>query len=698
MIGEKKIFEFDLGGIPFKIETGHIAKNAQSSLLVHYGETSVLLVVVVGDFKKDLDFLPLSVEYVEKLYAGGLISSSPYVKREGKPTDKQVLNARLIDHAIRSLFPKNFRNDTQVISQVLSYDKVNDPVLASIIGVNFALQMSGLPVKHPYGATKVGYIDNQVVINPTLGDLEKSAMDVFVSSTPEGVVSVEAEALDVNEDILKEGVKKAVEANNVLIDHTHKFLEKFGKKDFEYEEYVCESNLYEEIKNTYAARIEESIYKHDKVTREGELKLLKQELFEEYEDKVKNEEINSLDLNYSFESISRDIVREKILNEEKRPDSRGVNEIRPLSMEVGVLPRVHGSSLFSRGETQTLSIVTLGSDRDAQNLESIDGETTKRFFHHYNMPGYANGEVDWRLGFPNRRAIGHGNIGERAIEGIIAHKGDFPYTIRVVSEVTSSNGSTSMAATCSSTLALMDAGVPMSKVIGGIGVGLVHESNDRYKILTDIIGMEDFYGDMDFKICGSKEGITAIQLDNKMSGIPVDILFESIDRSKEARINVIEQMENCLASSRKETSKFAPKIKVLKIDPEKIGLLIGPGGKHIRAITEKTNVEINISEDSSGEIAMYAENEENFYNAILEIAYYTEEMFAGIEYDAKIVKVDTYGLIVQIIGTKISGLVHISTLNLAKNEDINNRYKVGDAVKVGNPTKDERGRYKFRIL
>ncbi len=688
--------EFSLNGVAFKLETGEMANHAQSSFLVQYGETSVLITIAVGSANPELDFFPLTVDYVEKLYAGGMISSSPYIKREGRPTDKEILNARLIDHAIRSLFPGTFRNETQVIAQVFSYDKEHDPVMATIIGVSFALSYSGLPFLGPYGATRVAYIEGKLAYNPTLSELHKSELEMIVSSVDAGIVSVEADAHDLPDEVIKEGITQALELNKTLIEEQNKFVETYGKKPFEWQEITDADDfqkLFDEISDAYKAELTDAIYQVNKMTRESRMKAIQLAINEKYADKVEAGEVKATDLNRAFEKLAKKIVRTHIIEESKRADGRKLDEIRPISMRVGVLPRVHGSALFNRGETQTLTIVTLGTERDALQLQDLTGEHSKNYFHHYNMPGYANGEVDRKLGFPNRRAIGHGMIGEKALVHMIPPKEEFPYTLRVVSEVLSSNGSTSMAATCSSSLALMDAGVPVKRTVGGIGIGLVYNSKDEYTILTDIIGLEDFYGDMDFKITGSKEGITAIQLDNKMAGIPKDILFEAIDRSKQGRLHVIDLMEAVIPESRKELSVFAPKVQILRIDPDKIGELIGPGGKVIKGIVEKTGAEINIEDD--GTVMIYSSDDKGFQDALALVNGIVKDLVVGEEYDTEVVRIESYGAFVEVPNTKIQGMVHVSNLGLGFVKDINTVLKLGQTLKVKYLGKDEKGRVKF---
>lgn len=697
---EKINHEFILDGVPFRIEANEIGINAQSALLVTYGETSVLISVAVGKADPSLDFFPLSIDYVEKLYAGGIISSSPYIKREGRPTDKDILSGRLIDHAIRSLFDADFRNETQVIVQVMSYDKVHDPVLTSIIGVSFALSYSGLPFLGPYGATKLGYIEGKLVLNPTLEQDKISELEMFVSSVKDGIVSVEAEAHDLADEIIKDAIVKAVEHNNFLIEEQIRFVEKYGKKNFTWtidaERKENFDALVKYIIENHYTDLENALYVTEKLERNAGVEAVTSKLKEKYAKDIEEGKYSEMDMTLAVEKVNKKIVRKNILETGKRLDGRKIEEVRALSMRTGILPRVHGSAIFSRGETQSLTIVTLGTDRDAQMLQDLTGEWNKKYFHHYNMPGFANGEVDRKFGFPNRRAIGHGAIGEKALKNMLPAGEDFPYTIRVVSEITSSNGSTSMAATCASTLALMDAGVKIKKVIGGIGVGLVFEDENNYKIVTDIIGMEDFYGDMDFKITGSKEGITAIQLDNKMSGIPVKLLLEAIDQSKKGRVFVVDSMIAFKANPNEEISSFAPKVKVIKINPEKIGELIGPGGKTIRGITESTGVEINIEED--GRVMIYSDEGDKFEQAMLLIMGIVQELEPGMEFDAEVVRVESYGVFIEVPNTKIQGMVHVSNLGRGRIEDVTQVVKLGEKMRVKFMGRDEKGRTKFAAI
>ncbi len=701
MYHQKFVHEFSLDGVPFRIESGEFGLLSHVAFLISYGNTSVYITINVGENNSDLDFLPLTIEYSEKLYAGGIISSSPYIKREGKPTESEILKGRLIDHAIRSLFDPKFKIETQIIVQVFAYDKVNDPLYASLVGLSFALMYSGLPFLGPYGATKVGYIDGQIVLNPNLEQMNSSRLEMFVSSVEKGIVSIEADANDLPDDIIKSAIDQAVQHNRLLIEEQYNFINKYGRKNFvfvidEQKESLL-NQLYEEIIQLYQPDIENALYLETKAARTKAIEDIKASLLVKYKEQIESGVYKENDISQTLEKIFKKIFRSNLLKLGRRFDNRKLDEIRPLSMRVGVLSGVHGSALFTRGETQSLSIVTLGTDRDELMFQGLEGDSSKRYFHHYNMPGYANGEIDKKFGIPSRRAIGHGAIGEKALEPVLPSEDEFPYTIRVVSEILTSNGSTSMAATCASSLALMDAGVPIKKAIGGVGLGLVlEEDTGEYRILTDIMGMEDFYGDMDFKIAGSRDGITAIQLDNKKAGIPLDIILESIDRSRLARLFILDEMEKCLASPRSQLSPNAPRVKIINISPDRIGELIGPGGKTIKSIIDKNNVEISIEED--GMVKIYSSNEQSCNNAIAMIYSVLQDLEPGMEIEAKIVRIEDYGAFVEVLNTKIQGLIHISNLGLNRFDNIRHNFKLGQIVLVKFLGRDDKGRNKFALV
>lgn len=696
---------FNLDGVDFRIEGGNLGFLSHVAFLVTYGETSVFITVNLGESISQIDFVPLTVEYVEKLYAGGIISSSPYVKREGKPTEREILNARLVDHAIRSLFPSNFNKEIQLIIQVFSYDERNDPVLAGMIGAGFALMYAGIPFKGPYGVTKVGYIDNEIKLNPNLNEIENSLMEMFVSSNEVGIVSIEGEIHNLSRNIIKEAIQKAFEHNYLLINKQYDFINKYGTKAYELsstdnseggESSLYEAKLEEMIRDMFIEDMREALFgKKTKVERNKAVNNLIESILAKL--KSNSEDFANLGselLKKVVDKLSKEIARKRILHEKVRIDGRGVLELRPLDVRVGVLPRVHGSAIFQRGETQSLTTVTLGTDEDELQLQSLEGSIFKRYFHHYNMPGYATGEIDRKFGFPSRRSIGHGAIGEKALKNLLPSEEVFPYTIRVVSEILSSDGSTSMAATCGSSLALMDAGVPISEHVGGIGMGLIFENNDSYVILSDIAGVEDHYGDMDFKITGTYNGITAIQLDNKIAGIPIEIILQSLDQSEQAIGQVLDVMYTAMPRPRPNLSKYAPRVKIVKIDPSKIGELIGPGGKVIKSITEESGTD-KISIGNDGVIKIYAADEDVCERAYRLILPFSGGVKPGSELLGEVTRIESYGAFVEIPYSKLQGLIHVSNLKL-DGKNIYEAIRVGQRIRVIFLGQDEKGRNRFK--
>lgn len=684
----KKTFEYN--GVNVTLETGLLAQQSQAAVIATMGETTVLSVVVVAkEPVVGVDFFPLTVNYVVKHYASGKISSSRFMKREGRETDDEILNARLLDHAIRSLFPDDFTYELQVISTVLSYDKKNDPAILSMISSSAALLISGVPFKEAVGSSRVGLIDGKLCINPKTEEMDHSSLDLVVSSISKGIVSIEAEGREIPEDKLIEALNFAHIENQKLIEFQNEFVKEAGVKEYTYTPYTLNTEVLKICEDEISSSIETMTYGGSKEQRDNYVKAFKKSMVEKYLDKYSSDEISK-----AVEKILKKHVRSEVLKSHRRIDGRQIDEVRPLNMAVGLIPRVHGSALFERGETQTVSIVTLGSSRVEQTLDGIEGEEVKRYMHHYNMPGYASGEVDRKLGLPNRRSIGHGAIGEKGLLPVLPSQDQFPYTIRVVSEVMASNGSTSMASTCGSSLALMDAGVPISSPVGGIGVGLIYESEDKYIILTDIIGTEDFYGDMDFKITGTEKGMTAIQLDNKLKGIPVKILEEAIFKSRNGRLHVLSQMNKVLSEPRSDLSQFAPRITKVKINQSKIGELIGPGGKVIKEIIAKTGVDIDIQDD--GTVLISSVEASSAQEALRYIDEIVGEVEVGKIYEAKVARIEAFGAFVD-VSPSIGGLVHVSELADGFVKDPNEVVRVGQIVKVKAMAVDDRGRINFSI-
>lgn len=683
-----------IGSSNFTIETGTLAQLATSSVLARAGETVVLATVVMGRNDTTLDYFPLSVEYVERLYAGGKIKGSRWVKREGKPTDEAILTGRLIDRSIRPLFPKELKKDVQVIVTVLSVDSVNAPDILALNAVSTALAISKIPWNGPVGAVRIGIAKNDstntFIINPDV--TAELAFDmVLTSSKNNNTVMVEAGALEIPEDVALKAVTMAREEGQKII----KFIEEVTAEIGEAKVDVVK----DETKAEYVSLVEKS-YK-DKIIAmlegelgenvSGDLMNLTNEIAEA--ETTEDKEIDKKKLFESVDYVFKRIIRENIVEKEKRFDGRKIDEIRPLSAQVGLIPRVHGSALFQRGQTQVLSVATLASSAFGQLVETLEGEETHRYMHHYSFPPYSVGETG-RIGSPSRREIGHGALAERAIEAVLPSMEEFPYAIRVVSEVMSSNGSTSMASTCGSSLALMDAGVPIKAPVAGIAMGLM-TLDGKYKILTDIIGLEDFAGDMDFKVAGTTQGITAIQLDVKVDALTDDMIVEVFDRARKARLQILEVMNAAIATPRTEVSVNAPKIKLIKIDPEKIGGLIGPGGKMIKSIIAETGAEVDVEDD--GSVSISAVDEASVEKAVKWIEGLTHEVEPGEVYEGTVKRMMNFGAFVEIAPGK-EGLVHVSEMSPDYVADPNDVVQIGQTVKVRVIKIDEQGRIDLSML
>ena len=679
----------NLNGVEYTLETGRLANLTQASVLARAGDTVVLSTVVAGIENPDLDFFPLSIEYVEKLYAAGIISSSRFIKREGRPTEKEILSARLMDHAIRSLFSEDLVREVQIITQVLAYDKKNNPELLQFMAASSALLISGIPFKGPVAGVRVARIDGKLVYHPGDDQMDQSDMNLIVSIIDNAIVSIEADAKIIDEEVLTTALSESLAQGQSLLDFQKEFAVKAGSKEFKYTPRVVPEDLQEKIKSALPLEFEEMVFTKDKKTRHDYLNNQKASIHSQFDADYKSTHIDKC-----FDDVLKEIVRRNAITNKRRIDGRALNELREISAEIGVLPRVHGSALFNRGETQVLSVVTLGSSRVEQTIEGIEGEGTKRYMHHYNFPQFSVGEVDRKFGMANRRAIGHGIIGEKSLFQVLPDEKNFKYTIRVVSETLSSNGSTSMAATCGSTLALMDAGVQIEKPVAGISIGLVYEGKDKYVLFTDIIGDEDHYGDMDFKITGTADGWTAIQLDNKLQGIPVDILIEAIHESKKTRIQILEYMNTIISKPRESLSTLAPRILSIKIHPSKIGELIGPGGKVIKEITAQTGAEIDIEED--GTVNIMAIEADSAERAIAQIKEVLNEIEVGTILNASIKRIESYGIFIE-VSRNLGGLVHVSKISDEFVKNLNEKYKVGESVKVKYEGTDDQGRHNFSM-
>ena len=678
-----KKFETELAGRKLTVETGRVAELANGDAIIHYGDTVVMVNVTASkEPREGIDFFPLSVDYEEKLYAVGKIPGS-FQKREGKPADKAILTSRAIDRPIRPLFPKDFRNDVCVVATVLSVEQDNSPEVCAMIGASVALSISDIPFGGPTAAVNVGYVDGQIVINPTVAQREHSRLKLTVAGTMEKVTMIEAGADEIPNDTMLDCIKAGHEEIKKLCKFIEGIKEEVGKPKFEYVSFATDKDVYAEIKENFKERMYQDVQAQDKEVRDANMDKLAEDIQAYFVEKYGEEETEakSTEIANSIHDLEKECVREMIFKEHKRPDGRRIDEIRPLSCEVGVLPRVHGSAIFTRGQTQVLSVVTLGTKSEEQELDGLDEEESKRYMHQYNFPSYSVGEARPSRG-PGRREIGHGALAEKALVPVIPSEDEFPYTIRVVSEVLSSNGSTSQASICGSTLALMDAGVPIKKPVAGISTGLVtsKENPDEYVMLTDIQGIEDFFGDMDFKVGGTKDGITAIQVDIKNDGLTYDIIKEAFERTKVARDYILDEiMKPQIAEPRAELSKYAPRIITTTINVDKIKDVIGPGGKMINKIIDATGVKIDIEED--GRVCIYTDNAENGKKALKMIEDIAKDIEVGKVYDGKVTRIMNFGAFVDIGGGR-EGLLHISKISNKRVEKVEDVLAVGDEIKV----------------
>jgi len=667
------VLERSVGGRAISIQVGKLAQQADGAVTVQYGNTVVLVTACVSpEPREGVDFVPLTVDYEERLYAAGKIPGS-FIRREGRPTEEAVITSRLIDRSLRPLLSKEFHNDVQIVATVLSVDQENDPDICALIGASAALTLSDIPFFGPISAIHIGYIDDALVVNPTLPQIDDSLLDLIVASSKENVVMVEAGASEVTEEILLEAIKLGHEANQELIELQEELRQISGKAKLEIKSNEIDPELLSQITSLLGERLSQILEEPDKLKREKALTSLKEETRNKLVDSFSEDEIN-----FTFETQFKAAVREKILQTRRHLDGRQTKEIRPISCEVGILPRTHGSGLFARGETQVLTITTLGSTKREQLLDGLGLEETKRFMHHYNFPPFSTGEVK-RIGTTGRREIGHGALVERSIAPVLPSEDDFPYTIRLVSEVLSSHGSTSMASACASTLSLMDAGVPIKAPVAGIAMGLVTGKDEDYVVLTDIVGMEDAYGDMDFKVAGTARGLTALQLDIKLRGINYGILAEALSQAREARLEILEKMGLAISASRSELSPYAPRMYEMTIDQSKIGSVIGPGGRVIRSIIDETKTTIDINND--GKVLVGSSNAEAAQKAIKIIEDLTREVEQGEVYTGKVTRLFNFGAMVEILPGK-EGLVHISELANYHVPQVEDVVKVGDEIMV----------------
>ncbi len=688
-----KSYEMELAGRKLVIETGKLAGLANGSVLVKYGETVVLVnVTAAKEPKEGIDFFPLSVDFEEKLYSVGKIPGG-FTKREGKPSDKAILTSRAIDRPLRPLFPKDFRNEVTVVATVMSVEMDNSPEVAAMIGASAALSISDIPFGGPTAAVNVGLVNGEIVINPTEAQREVSDLKLTVAGTKDKIAMIEAGANEVPDEKMLEAIKTAHIEIKKICDFISKIKDEIGKPKFEYKSFEVDHDLYEDILSKFKDETKEKVQEVDKTVRDANVAVLTEEIenyvSEKYGEEYLEENKSMLaDIIYKLQKVC---VREMIFNEHKRVDGRKLDEIRPLSCEVGLLPRVHGSGLFTRGQTQVLSIATLGMVSEEQILDGIDEEESKRYMHQYNFPSYSVGETRPSRG-PGRREVGHGALAEKALVPVIPSKEEFPYAIRVVSEVLSSNGSTSQASICGSTLALMDAGVPIKRPVAGISTGLVTnpDNEDDYVMLVDIQGLEDFFGDMDFKVGGTEKGITAIQVDIKVDGLSYKIIEEAFERTRKARKYILDEiMLKQIEKPRENVSEYAPKIINTTISVDKIKDVIGPGGKMINKIIDETGVKIDIEED--GQVFIYSTDLEGSKKALKMIENIAKEIEVGEVYDAKIERIVTFGAFASLPGGK-EGLIHISKISSERVKKVEDVLHIGDEVKVKVLEIDNQGR------
>ncbi|MDT2783757.1 polyribonucleotide nucleotidyltransferase [Enterococcus asini] len=670
----KQVFETTWGGRPLKVEVGQLAKQANGAVLVRYGDTVVLSAAVASKEAKDTDFFPLTINYEEKMYAVGKIPGG-FIKREGRPSTDATLTARLIDRPIRPMFADGFRNEVQVTNIVMSVEQDCAPSMAAMLGSSLALAISDIPFDGPIAGVEVGRVNGEYVLNPTVEQAQQTDIELTVAGTKNAINMVESGAKEVSEEDMLGALLFGFDAIKEMVAFQEEIVATVGKEKMAITLLQVDPALKQDIYDNYYSVMKTAVMTEEKLAREDEIEKVKETVKEVYGEKyAEDENIAQItkEIKQVAEDLEKDVVRELITIDKIRPDGRKLDEIRPLASEVGILPRVHGSGLFTRGQTQALSACTLAPLGEHQIIDGLGVEESKRFIHHYNFPQFSVGSTG-RAGSPGRREIGHGALGERALFQVIPDEETFPYTIRLVAEVLESNGSSSQASICAGTLALMDAGVPIKAPVAGIAMGLVSDG-ENYTILTDIQGLEDHLGDMDFKVAGTRDGITALQMDIKIQGITEQILTEALSQAKKARFEILDQLESTLPAPRKELSPYAPKIEMIQIDPEKIKVVIGKGGDTINGIIEETGVKIDIDQD--GKVSIASSDAEMIQKAIKIIEELTKEIKVGEVYLGKVVRIEKFGAFVNLIKGK-DGLVHISQL---ANERVN---KVEDVVKLG---------------
>ncbi len=688
-----RIFETEVAGRKLSIEVGKVAELANGSVIVRYGDTVVVTAATASAKPRDgIDFFPLSIDYEERMYAVGKIPGS-FLKREGRPSENAILTARVIDRPMRPLFPKDLRNDVSIVSTVMSVEQDNAPEFCAMIGSSAAVSISDIPFNGPIAAVYVGLVDGEFVINPTVDQREVSDLNLTVAGSLQKVVMIEAGANEVPEDVMFDAIMFAHEEIKKICEFIKGIQDEIGKPKFEYEHIVVNEEIFDAISEFATDMVKEALDTDDKAVRDENLKVVYEKVYENFEEKYPAEEY-AQDIEDALYKLQKTIVRRWLLDEGKRVDGRKIQQLRPLSSEVGLLPRAHGSGLFKRGQTQVMTVATLGALGDAQIIDGLDTEEYRRYIHHYNFPSYSVGETKPSRG-PGRREIGHGALAERALVPVIPSEEEFPYAIRLVSEVLSSNGSTSQGSICGSTLALMDAGVPIKAPVAGISVGLVTEG-ERFITILDIQGLEDFFGDMDFKVAGTKKGITAIQMDLKIDGLTPEIIKNALTETRDARYYILDEvMLKAIAEPRAEVSQYAPKVIHIEIPVDKIRDVIGSGGKVIQKIVADTGAKIDIEED--GRVFISAPNTEMGEMARKIIEGIVKEPEIGEVYDGKVVRIMDFGAFVEFLPGK-DGLVHISKLDKARVEKVEDVVKIGDDIKVQVIEIDKMGRINLKRI
>ncbi len=683
---DEKVFTYELAGRPLVVKTGKIAGLANGAALIHYGETTVLATATASAAPREgIDFLPLSVDYDEKMYAVGKIPGG-FLKREGKPSEKAVLAGRVIDRPVRPLFPKDLRNDISLLLTIMSVDPDCSPEITAMIGASIALSISDIPWNGPIGGVFMGLVDGEIVVNPTFEQRKVSDLELTVAASKEKVVMIEAGANEVSDEVMYDAIMKAHEEIKGLVDFINGIVAEIGKPKFEYASGELDHDMFDEIFAYCETAVMEALDTDDKNVRDAKMQPIMDDIVATFEEKYEDIKTILPELIYK---IQKKIVRRWLLVDKKRVDGRRMDEIRPLASEVGVIPRVHGSGLFTRGQTQVLTIATLGTLSEGQKLEGLDDETGKRYMHHYNMPGYSTGEAK-ALRSPGRREIGHGALAERSLIPVLPSEQEFPYAIRLVSEVVSSNGSTSQGSVCGSTLALMDAGVPIKAPVAGISCGLITAEDGSWDTMIDIQGLEDFYGDMDFKVAGTHKGITSIQMDLKVDGLTPEIIKRALETTHQGRDEIIDKIIlAAIPAPRSEVSEYAPKMISMKINPDKIREVIGSGGKVIQKIVADTGAKIDIEDDGSVFIAAVDKKSAEAAKAIIDAIVF--EPVVGETYEGTVTRIIPIGAFVEYAPGK-EGMVHISKLQKQRTEKVEDAVALGDTVRVKYLGKDEKGR------